>query len=88
MNLRIAVHLARRREQEARPLQLGEAEHVVCPVGAHLERVERQAQVVDRARRARQVEDEVDRLLETERLRQIVIQKEEVVGSDVLDVLE
>ena len=62
VHLRVAVHLARRGEQEARPLHLGEAERVVRPVRADLERLQREPQVVDRARGAREVVDEVDRL--------------------------
>ena len=41
MDLRVAVHLARRGEQEAGPLELRQAEHVMRPVRADLERVQR-----------------------------------------------
>ena len=72
VHLRVAVHLARRREQEARALHLREAERVVRAVRADLERLQRQPQVVDRARRAREVVDEVDRLVDLDVLRQVV----------------
>ena len=89
MHLRIAVHLARRGEQEARALDLRQAEHVVGSIGAHLERVEREAQVVDRAGGAGQVEDEVHRLVDEPGLRQVLVDEDEVGAVlDVLDVLE
>src|SRR5215210_2223026 len=47
VDLRIAVHLARRGEEEARALELGEPERVVRAVRADLERVQRLPQVVD-----------------------------------------
>ena len=62
VDVRVAVDLARRGEQEARAVRLGQPEHVVRAVGADLERVQRQAQVVDRARRAGEVEHAIDRL--------------------------
>ena len=49
VHLRVAVDLAGRGEQEARALALRQAERVVRAVGADLERVQRQPQVVDRA---------------------------------------
>ena len=67
MHLRVAVHLARRGEQEAGPLHLREAEGVVGAVRADLQRLQRQPQVVDRARRAGQVVDEVDRFVDRRR---------------------
>ena len=60
MDLGVAVDLAGRGDQEAGALPLGDAEHVVGAVGADLERVQRQPQVVDRARRRGEVVDEVD----------------------------
>ena len=88
MHLRVAVHLARRGEQEARPLHLGEAERVVRAVRADLERLQRQPQVVDRARRAREVVDEVDRLVDLDVLRQVVREEDEGVAAQMLDVGE
>ena len=69
VHLRVAVDLARRRDQEARAVLLGEAERVVRAVGADLQRVQRQAQVVDRRGGRREVVDEVDRPLDEVRLR-------------------
>ena len=88
VHLRIAVDLARRGEQEPRALHLGEAERVVRAVRADLERLQRQAQVVDRARRAREVVDEVDRLRDLDVLRQVVRQEDERVAAEMLDVGE
>ena len=52
---------------------LGEPERVVRAVGADLERVQRQPQVVDRRRRRGEVVDEVDRLVDEERLDDVVV---------------
>ena len=57
---RIAVHLARGREEEARALLLRQAERVVRAERAHLERRDRQLEIVDRARRTREVEHAVE----------------------------
>ena len=56
-------------------MQLGEAERVVRPVGADLQRVQRQPQVVDRRCRAGEVVDEVDRLVDEERLDDVRVQE-------------
>ena len=53
VDLRVAVDLARRRQQEAGAVRLGQPERVMRAVRADLQRVQRQAQVVDRRRRAR-----------------------------------
>ncbi len=89
VHLRVAVHLARRGEQEARALHLREAERVVRPVRADLERLQRQPQVVDRARRAREVVDEVDRLRRSRRAASgRAGTKTNGVAAEVLDVRE
>ena len=74
MHLRIAVDLARSTRQEPRPVRLGQPERVVRAVRADLERVQRQPQVVDRRRRRREVVDEVDRLVDEERLDDVRVQ--------------
>jgi hypothetical protein len=66
---------------------LRQPEHVVSAVGADLQRVQRQAQVVDRARRRRQVVDEVHPLVDEERLGEVVLDEREVIRADVMDVL-
>ena len=88
MHLRVAVDLARRREQEAGALPLREAERVVRSVRADLERLERQAQIVDRARpgsrggrRSRPARRSRDARVE------IVVDERERVAAEVLDVL-
>src|SRR4051812_41547810 len=86
---RVAVDLARRREQEPRALVLREAERVVSPVRPDLERVQRQAHVVDRARDGRQVVDDVDRLADVDVLDDVVVHERELgPATDVRDVLE
>jgi hypothetical protein len=70
------------------PVLLGEPERVVGAVGADLERVQRQAQVVDRRRRRREVVDDVHRLVDEERLDDIPVLVAELRAPDVLDVGE
>jgi hypothetical protein len=86
MDLRVAVHLARRGEQEPRALPLRETERVVGPVRADLQRQQRQAQVVDRARNRRQVEDDLHGPVELERLDHVVVRELEVLAPKVIDV--
>ena len=86
VHVRVAVDLARGRRQEARAVGLGQPEHVVRAVGADLERVQRQAQVVDGARRAGEVQHQVDRLVDLEVLDEVVLDEHELVVAQVLDV--
>ena len=87
MLLRIAVDLARRRDQKARALGLGQPERVMGAVGADLQRVQRQAQVVDRRGGRGEVVDEVDGLVDEVRLDDVHADVHEQVGvADVLDV--
>src|SRR6266545_3389274 len=58
------------------------------PVRADLERMERLAEVVDRARERRKVEDEVHRPLDVDRLRDVVVQEVEAAVANVLEILE
>ena len=80
VHLRVAVDLARRGDQEARALPLREAERVVRAVRADLQRRERRAQVVDRARERGEVEDEVDALVDPDRLDDVVVDERELVA--------
>ena len=77
MHLRVAVHLAGRRDQEPGPVDLREPERVVRAVRADLERGQRQAQVVDRRGRRGQVVDEVDRLVDEVRLDDVEVPVDE-----------
>ena len=86
VHLRVAVDLARRGEQEPRALELREAERVVRAVRADLQRVQRHAHVVDRARERGEVVDEVDGLVDLELLGHVVVQEEELVAAQVVDV--
>ena len=88
VHLRIAVDLARRGEEEPRALPLREPERVMRAVRAGLQRVERKAEVVDRARERSEVVHEVDRLLGHDRLDHVVVQERERVVAQVIDVLE
>src|ERR1700677_1958307 len=86
---RVAVDLAGGGDQEARALGLGQPERVVGAVGAHLQRVQRQAQVVDRRCWRGEVVDEVDRLLHEVRLYEEDTDVHEALGvANVLDVGE
>ena len=89
VDLWVAVDLARGREQEPGTLELREPEHVVGPVRAHFERMQGQAEVVDRAGRAGQVEHDVHGLLEKERLGEVVVDEVKIRAVlNVLNVLE
>jgi hypothetical protein len=84
---RVAVDLAGRGDQEAGALGLGQAEGVMGSVGADLEGVQRQAQIVDRRGRRGEVVDEVDRLIDVVGLDDVDADVEEALGvADVLDV--
>ena len=67
---------------------LGQAERVVRAVRADLQRVERDAQVVDRRRGRREVVDEVDVLLDEVRVDDVEVEVDELGPADVLDVVE
>ena len=61
---------------------------MVRPVRARLERVQRHAQVVDRARERGKVVDVVHRLVGPDRLDHVVVLEREGVVPQVRDVLE
>jgi hypothetical protein len=86
VDLRVAVHLAGGGGQEPGAVLLREAERVVRAVGADLQRVQRQSQVVDRRGRRGEVVDEVDPLFHEVRVDDVQVQVDEVVRADVLDV--
>ena len=85
VDLGVAVDLARRGEKEPRPFPLRQPERVMRAVRARLQRVERQPQVVDRACERCEVVDEVDRLVDRDRMADVVVEEREVV-AEVLDV--
>ena len=85
---RVAVDLGGRRQEQAGTLELGQAERVVRAVGAHLEGVQRQAQVVDGGGRAGEVEDVVHPAFDVDELGQVDVAEVEAVVADVLDVLQ
>src|SRR5581483_11596126 len=88
MHLRVAVHLARRGDQKAGALPLGETKGVMRAVGADLQRRKRHAHVVHRAGKRREMEHEVDGLVDGDRFGDVVIQEGERVVLEVRDVLE
>ena len=67
---------------------LGESERVVGSVGADLQRVQRQPQIVDRRRGRGEVVDEVDGLIDEIRLDDVDVQVDERVAANVGDVRE
>ena len=83
---RIAVHLGGRGEDEPRALGLGEAERLVGAERADLQRRNRQLEVVDRARRARPVQHEIDRPLDIDVVGDVVLDEREVTVDEVRDV--
>ena len=82
---RVAVHLGRRRDQDARLRLAREVEHVQRPLDRRADRAHRVALVVDRRRRTGQVEDLVD--LHRQRIGDVVAhQLEAMVVEQRLDV--
>jgi hypothetical protein len=88
VDLRIAINLGGRGQEEPGPLELGQPEHVMSPVRPDLEGVQREARVVDRTRRRCEVVDEVDFVVQEHRLGEVRHQEREGGIADVLDVLE
>ena len=78
MHERVAVDLGGRGQEEARALRLGQAERVVRAERADLQGLDRELEVVDRAGRAGEVQDVVDRPVDVR----------SDVGDVVLDELE
>jgi hypothetical protein len=83
---RIAVDLRGRRDHEARPLRFREAERLVRAERADLERRNRQLEVVDRACRAGPVQHEVDRPVDVDVVRDVVLDEREIAVREVRDV--
>ena len=88
MDFGVAVDLAGRGDEEAGALPLRDPEHVVGAVGADFERVQRQPQVVDRARRRGEVVDEVDVLGDVDVGGDVDVTEVERLVTDVGDVLQ
>jgi hypothetical protein len=87
MDLRVAVGLRGRGEQEPRPLLLGQAQGVQRPDGAHLERLDRKHEVVDRRGGAGEVQDLVDRTGNVHELRHVGLEQMKArPAQQVLDV--
>src|SRR5207342_436837 len=70
---RISVHFRRGRQNEARLFLFGEAERLVRAQRSNLERGNWQLEIVDRARRARPVQYGVDRALDEDVVRDVVL---------------
>src|SRR5260370_2537017 len=89
VDLRVAVDLARGREQVPGAGGLGETEGVVRPERADLEGLDRILEVVARARRAGEVQDGVNAAVDREELRDVVLfELERGRVEEVLDVLD
>ena len=82
----IAVDLGGRGQEEAGLLGLGQAEAVVGPEAADLQGLDGHAQVVDGGGGAREVEDPVDRAVDVDVVRHVVLHEHEVAAGEVLDV--
>ncbi len=78
VDLGVAVDLARGREEEARPLRLGEAERVVRPHGADLHDLDRQPLEVRGRGGRREVEDVVHRPVHRDVVRHVLVEEREV----------
>ena len=85
---RIAVDLGGRGDDEPRVLRLGQAERLVRAERADLQRRDRQLEVVDRAGRAGPVQHAVDRAVDVDVVRDVVLDEHEVAARQVGDVVE
>ena len=83
---RVAVHFRGRRDHEARALRLRESQRLVGAERADLQRRNRQLEVIDRARRARPVQHEVDRPLDVDVIGHVVLDEREVAIDEMRDV--
>jgi hypothetical protein len=89
VDLRVAVDLARGREQVPGPDGLGETERVVRAERADLEGLDRMLEVVAGARGAGEVQDGVNAAVDREELRDVVLlELERSRVEEVLDVLD
>ena len=81
MLLRIAINFRRAGEEEPRTLSLGQSERVVGAQRANLERLDRQFQVVDRARGRGEVHHAIHTTVDLNVLRDVVLdQVESTIG--------
>ena len=85
---RVAVDLGRRCEHEARLLRHRQAERVVGAERADLQRLNRQLEVVDRARGTRPVQDEVHGSVDVDVAGDVVADEFEVAAAEVGEVGE
>ena len=83
---RIAVDLGRRGEHERAPFGLGQPERIVRAERSDLERLDRQLEVVDRARRTGPVQHVVDRAVDVDVARDVVADELKVAVAEVGDV--
>ena len=88
MDQRIPVDLRRRREQKSGVLGHGEPEGLMGAKRAHFERLNRQLEVVDRACRAREMEYAVERALDLDVARDVLIGEAEAsVSREMREVI-
>ena len=85
---RVAVDLRRRGEHEARTLGLGQPQRVVRAQRADLQGWNRKLQVVDGARRARPVQDQIHRARDRNLIGDVVVDELEVAVPQMADVRE
>src|SRR5439155_13089249 len=89
VDLRVDVHLAGGRQQEAGTLGLGQAERLVGSEASDLQRLDRVLQVVDRGGRTGEVEHRVDRPGDMDVVGDVVVDEREPGSAhEVLDVVE
>ena len=82
----VAVDLRRGREHEPGVLRLGQPERLVRAERAHLQRRDRQLQVVDRAGRARPVEHHVHGAVDVDVVGDVVLDEQEIAVRQVRHV--
>ena len=88
MDERIAVHLGGGRKEEPRALRLGDAQRIERAQRAHLERLDRQLEIIDRARGRGEVQHAVEIAGDVRELGDVVAhEREALVPGEVRDVV-
>ena len=73
MNQRIAIDFGRRGKKEPRPLRLGKPKCFVRTERAYFQGLDRQLQIIDRAGGGSEVENEVDRSVNEQVVRYVIL---------------
>src|SRR5258707_12602564 len=89
MNQRITVNLRSRGQQESRSFLTGQTQSLVSAEGAHLQSLDRQFQVINRAGRRSKMPNVIHRTAEEQKLGNILLHEFEVrVACQVRNIID